>query len=82
MEVYQKLLDLFAAGAAKPEIRLSDALTLSRICESATTLYRRSGRAELASALEARRSELWRQWDRKLPNNPFVQRQLIWKPTE
>jgi serine/threonine-protein kinase len=81
MEIYQKLLALFAAGAAKPETRLSDAMTLSRIWESATALYRRGGRAELASTLEARRSELWRQWDRKLPNNPFVRQQLTWKAT-
>ena len=29
--------------------------------------------------VEARRLDLWRHWDRKLPNNPFVRRQLAGK---
>ncbi len=35
-----------------------------------------SRKDRLASTLEARRLELWRHWERKLPNNPFVLRQL------
>jgi hypothetical protein len=34
------------------------------------------GRISEAATLENNRLELWRHWDGKLPNNPFVQRQL------
>jgi hypothetical protein len=30
----------------------------------------------LASALEAKRLELWQHWDQKLTNNLFVRRQI------
>jgi hypothetical protein len=43
-------------------------------------LYRRIGRPDRAAAFESRRLELWRQWDGKLPNNPFVLRQIAAKP--
>jgi serine/threonine protein kinase len=78
IEIYQGLLD--RARGAKPETSLVDAVNLSGIYRSMSALYRRTQRAELASALETRRLELWRRWDRKLPNNPFVLRQIAAKP--
>ena len=78
IEIYQELLD--RARGEKPETRLVDAVNLSTIYRSMAALYRRAGRAELASTMETQRLELWRQWDRKLPNNPFVLRQLAAVP--
>jgi hypothetical protein len=34
------------------------------------------GRSSEAATLDERRSNLWRNWDRKLPANAFVRRQL------
>jgi hypothetical protein len=69
------LLDRLAAGGAQPETRLSDAVTLSHIWASMAALRRRAGE-EAASALEKQRLDLWRQWDRKLPDNAFIRRQI------
>jgi len=82
IEIYQELLDRLGAGGTKPDITLSDAVDLSHIWGSMAALHRRSGRADLASALETRRLELWQRWERKLPNNPFVLRQIAAKPAE
>src|SRR5207245_1916555 len=74
IEIYQGLLD--RARGAKPETSLIGAVNLSNIYQSMAALYRRAGRTELASAMETQRLDLWRQWDRKLPNNAFVRRQI------
>jgi tetratricopeptide (TPR) repeat protein len=76
IDVYQELLDKLGAGGAKPETSLHDALDLSQIWRSMAALRRRTGRKDLASSLEARRLDLWRRWDQRLPNNPFVLRQI------
>jgi len=55
---------------------LLNAAQLSRLDATLAGLLRRAGRADEAAALDQNRLELWRQWDRKLPNHPFVQRQL------
>jgi len=39
-------------------------------------LHRRTSQPEQAAELDARRLELWRHWDRKLPDNSFVRRQI------
>jgi hypothetical protein len=39
-------------------------------------LLRRVGRTDEAASLDQNRLELWRHWDHKLPNNPFLERQL------
>jgi serine/threonine protein kinase len=79
IEMYQKLLTQIEPTESDPEFNLEDAVHLSTICNSAAILYRRSRHVDQASALEARRLEVWRRWDRKLPNNPFVRRQLAAK---
>jgi len=76
IQIYQELVGRLEAGGLRPEIILSDGVVLSYTSESMAALKRRSRRADLASALESRRLDLWRQWDHKLPNNPFVLRQL------
>jgi hypothetical protein len=64
--------------ASKPEplTDLRDAAKLSRLYEASAGLYRRAGQTVRAESMETRRLELWRHWDRKLPNNAFVRRQL------
>jgi tetratricopeptide (TPR) repeat protein/tRNA A-37 threonylcarbamoyl transferase component Bud32 len=79
LELYEQLLD--KVMAAKPDVLndLREAPRLSRIYEALTGLYRRTGDSEKAESMEARRAELWREWERKLPNNPFVLRQVAAK---
>ncbi len=55
---------------------LADAVDVSRVYAALAALHRRARRNDLASALEARRLELWRHWDARLPHNNFVRRQL------
>ena len=80
IEIDEGLLNRLEAGGAKPESMLSDAVSESQIFVSLASLYRRAGHSGLASAIEARRLELWRHWDRRLPNNPLVLRQVAAKP--
>ena len=64
--------------AYKPDLLndLRDATKLSQIYASLAVLDRATGRSSEAAELETRRLELWKEWDRNLPNNPFVSRQL------
>ena len=76
IEIYQQLLDQIQAAKPNPETSLADDLGMSNIYRAGAQLQRRAGHADLASALETRGRDLWKQWDRKLPNNAFVRRQL------
>jgi tetratricopeptide (TPR) repeat protein/predicted Ser/Thr protein kinase len=80
LEVYQELLNKIGAGKSKAETSLLDAVDLAHIYAAMAALYRRDGQADAASALEARKLELWQRWDHKLPNNPFVMRQFAGTP--
>jgi len=75
-ELYGELLGLILAGKPKPEALLEDAVEMSNIYGAAAALYRRAGQNDSAARLEARRLELWLQWNAKLPNNAFVRRQV------
>jgi tetratricopeptide (TPR) repeat protein len=76
LEVYEDLLRKVLAWPPEPYLSLPDAVSLSRLYTIVAGLDRRTGRNDHASALEARRLDLWRHWDVKLPNNSFVRRQL------
>lgn len=76
IEIHEELLKRSTARGAKPENMLNDALAESHIWASIASLQRRAGHASLASTIDARRVELWRQWGRKLPDNRFVLRQI------
>ncbi len=76
IETYDKLLEQIRAGKLAPDVLLEDALDLSNIYLALSDLHRRAGEAAAASDVEAHRLELWRQWERKLPENPFVLRQI------
>jgi serine/threonine protein kinase len=73
---YQELFRKIMASNPDPANDLLNSVYVSRLHTSLATLLRRMGRKDQAVPLEAGRLELWRQWERKLPNNPFVHRQL------
>jgi len=76
METYLKLLDQIRAAKLEPETFLEDALDLSNIYRAMADLHLRNGQAAQAQTVSALRLELWRTWDRQLPQNPFIRRQL------
>ena len=74
--VYQELLDLIVAGKPDSGNDLRRAIKLSRIYEALAGLHRRNHHSDKAEAVSALRRNLWLQWDRKLPSNAYVHRQL------
>jgi hypothetical protein len=76
LQIYEDLLRAVVASGLKPDTRLPDAVSLSRLYTIVAGLDRRTGRNDHASVLETRRLDLWRHWDAKLPNNSVVRRQL------
>ena len=76
VEIYQKLLDQIQATKPDPETNLPDAVRMSTIYRAAAAVRRRAGLAEGAATMETHDRDLWQHWDRKIPNNAFVRRQL------
>jgi tRNA A-37 threonylcarbamoyl transferase component Bud32 len=76
LQIYQELLDRTAGSKPGPENSLEDAVDRAGIYTGMAAVDRQAGHSDLASALDARRVELWRGWERKLPHNSFVQGQL------
>jgi tetratricopeptide (TPR) repeat protein len=76
IEIYEKLVEQIMAAKPKPEVSLTDAVRLSHIYGAMAALHRRAGQADLASALDLHRLQLWQTWKQKLPQNAFVRRQL------
>lgn len=76
LEIYQELFRKIMASNPDPQNDLLNSVYVSRLQTSLATLLRRTGRETEAVLLEADRLTLWRHWNLKLPNNPFVQRQL------
>jgi tetratricopeptide (TPR) repeat protein len=74
--VYQELLGLILAAKPDSGNDLRRAIKLSRIYEALAALHRRNHQSEKADALSALRRTLWLQWNRKLPDNAYVRRQL------
>ena len=76
VQTYRELLDKVMASHPDVEHDLRQATDLSIIDLAFARVLNRAGRAAEASAIDARRARLWAAWDRKLPGNPFVLRQL------
>jgi serine/threonine protein kinase len=76
LEIYQQLFRKIMASNPDPQNDLLNSVYVSRLDTSLALLLRRLGRQSEAVPLEAVRLELWQHWNRKLPGNPFVQRQL------
>jgi tetratricopeptide (TPR) repeat protein len=73
---YKELLEKVHASNPQPETDLRHANGLSRIYRDLANLHRRAGDAAQAGLLDQQRLALWQFWDRKLPDNAFVRRQL------
>jgi tetratricopeptide (TPR) repeat protein len=73
---YQELFDGVLAANPQPNTDLRHANGMSRIYLDLGDLQRRSGKAREADELDKKRLELWEDWDKRLPNNSFVQREL------
>jgi serine/threonine protein kinase/tetratricopeptide (TPR) repeat protein len=71
LETFEQLL---AKTAAVTDFE--DAPKLSRLYESLMRLYRKTGDPAKAESMKALQVGLWQNWDRKLPNNAFVRRQM------
>ncbi len=76
LEQYRFLLDRMRAFPARPESSVADATRFSSVYAALSAHHRRAGQTALAREWEERRLELWRKWDRKLPNNSFVRLQI------
>jgi serine/threonine protein kinase len=76
VELYEQLLSRVMAAKPQALDDLRDAPRLSQLYASLANLDRRTGQIPKAQEMESRRLELWRAWDRKLPNNQFVLRQI------
>jgi len=73
------LLDLerdLLALHPSPETDLRHANDMSSLYEALAHLDAKLGKYEEARAFETRRTDLWRMWDRKLPGNLYITRQL------
>ncbi|MBZ5603607.1 MAG: serine/threonine protein kinase [Acidobacteriia bacterium] len=71
-QVYEELLTLIMASNPDPENDLPNAARISLIYQHLADVDRRLHRSYQATALDARRAELWKLWQNKLPQNPFV----------
>ena len=76
VEIYEQLFGAMMASKPDPVGDLTEAARLSTMYYQMAGVYRRAGDAGKASSMDERRLQLWRQWDVKLPQNAFVQRQL------
>jgi hypothetical protein len=74
--IYEELAGKLQASGLKSESNLFHALSLSNLYKAMGALYRRDRRPQTAADVDSRRRDIWRHWDRKLPNNSFVRRQL------
>ncbi len=76
IEIYQEMVAKYSAWNAAPKTDIRDANSFSLAWAALSRLLRRAGRLEEAAGMDARRRELWDYWEQKLPNNPFVHRQV------
>jgi tetratricopeptide (TPR) repeat protein len=76
IETYRELLDKLLASHPDPENDLFDATVLSSLYQQVRRLYLDSGESEKAKTMSATRLKLWQDWNRKLPNSFFIQREL------
>jgi len=73
---YQELLGKLADSLPDAKANLEHANDFSNIYQSLAGLQRQAGDLKGASATDARRRQIWQQWDRKMPGNAYVRRQL------
>ena len=74
--IYQDLLDKIMMSKPDPHDTLSHAVALSGIYGALAALQRSRGLPDRGAAYAQLRLQLWRHWDRKLPGNQMIHRQL------
>ncbi len=75
-QTYKELERLIAASQPHPGSDLRHANGISRLYDGLAKSAIQNKLPEEATAYTQRRTALWKDWDRKLPNNSFVLRQL------
>lgn len=75
-QTYERLIAAVNASRPNPTGDLRDAAALSRLYQGLKDVYRREGAFRQAEATRQRQLDLWQPWARKLPDNPFIARQL------
>jgi tetratricopeptide (TPR) repeat protein len=77
VETYRTLLAGVIAAKADPAHLLPDAIVISDLWRGLARELQKAGQSDEAAALHAKRSELWAAWDRKLPNNATIGKQIV-----
>jgi tetratricopeptide (TPR) repeat protein len=75
-EIYEELLGWIDERKIGPSTLLL-AKDISRLYESVIHMYTVLKMPAKVREYEERRLQVWREWDRKLPGNPFVQREMM-----
>ncbi|MEO8594420.1 MAG: serine/threonine-protein kinase [Candidatus Solibacter sp.] len=73
LAIYRDLLQAVLSGATGTS-SLTEAVQLANLYRDFARVQRLAHRPDQAAQLDARRRELWQQWDRKLPGNAFIHR--------
>jgi hypothetical protein len=74
--LYEQLLGRVIASNPHEFDDLRNAAKLSLLYGKMAGIYRRTGVSAKASTMEANRLGLWLRWDKKLPQNTFIRREL------
>jgi tetratricopeptide (TPR) repeat protein/predicted Ser/Thr protein kinase len=82
VDIYEELLNKITASKPDTLADLRDATELSQFYAALAGLYRQTHDSAKAESINAQRREVWHYWDRKLPNNPFVLRQIAEVPVD
>jgi tetratricopeptide (TPR) repeat protein len=77
VDAYQQLLDKLMAWNPNLQSDLRDATCISRTWTALASVLRRTGRSEEADRLERQRTDLWNQWNGRVPNAQFLLRQSL-----
>lgn len=72
LEICDELLNAVAASKPALDSVLWEAVDIAHLWQLVASLQRRAHADDRAEALDARRAQLWRQWNEKMPNHPFV----------
>lgn len=73
---WNELLEKMKVANSDPEKDLHDAVYISHVWSALARIQRESGLALEAANREGQRRNLWEHWSDKLPNNPFIRKQL------
>jgi tetratricopeptide (TPR) repeat protein len=77
VQTYLDLVSKLKAANPNPEGDLRNAVYVSNAFASLARILRSAGRTDDARKWDAERGKIWQHWDRVLPNNAFVHRQLM-----